>query len=147
MANDFLEVSVKHQNCPDRFKLKISSSDKDASTKIDTINSFAHDAENIFYDYQYSNDNSIITNLSVKDYLNVVTKQIKDVSTFSNENNNKINALDASIKELYTMLENIVSNLNITKEVTTNDNENENLVEAYNNPPKSYTYSAENYKK
>lgn len=145
LSNDFLEVAVKHQNCPDRFKLNISSNDKDASTKINTINTFAHDSDNIFYDYQYDNE-SIVKNLSVKDYLVNITDKINMLEGNNNTNNTSINNLDASIKELYSMIESIVSKLNIEKEATPQEDENVDLVNAYNNPTKSYTYSAEKYK-
>lgn len=146
LSNDFIDAKIKHQNCPDRFKLNVNSNDADASTKLDTINSFAHDADNIFFDYQYGSS-SIIKNISVKECINSLTNEVSKIVDDTNKNDTKINSLDASIKELYSMLESIVSKLNIEKEVdTTSINENDNLVEVYNNPSKSYTYSAENYK-
>lgn len=137
LNNDFLEAKVNHQNSPDRFKNNVNE---------DISKRYMHDSDSIVYDFTLDGSNNTTKSVSVKEILQDVELKIKDISINTNTNNTLLNSLDASIKELYSMLNKIVSNLNIEKEATIENNENNNLVEAYNNPTKSYTYSTQNYK-
>lgn len=137
LNEDLLNAKVYHQNSPDRFKVKINE---------DIFKRYAHDSDSIVYDFVLDSSKNTTKSVSVKEFLQDTEIKIKDISTNVNTNNTTLKLLDASIKEVYSILNDIVSKLNIEKEATAENNENNNLVEAYNNPTKSYTYSSQNYK-
>lgn len=125
---DFLNVVTNHQYSQNRFK-------EEYENNITT--SYSHDAANIYYLDANGNSN-------VNDALNNLQKTVKEVDTHNTNNEAAINLLDASIKELYNILSQMTSKLNIEKEATVNENYDD-LVDVINNGSNSYTYSNENY--
>lgn len=88
LSQDFLNAKVLHNNAPDRFKESLDN---------DIMDNFSHDAENIFY--KYNEDELSNIKISVKDELNIIDTNIKN--------------FDASIKDLYKKIEDILKNKNI----------------------------------
>ena len=126
---DFLEVITDHNKSINRF---VNIEDENIK------NLYAHDAENIVYI-----KGAIVNN--VKGEIDTINKTLSLYKDNFVNIDSRINALDASIKELYNMLAEVVNKLNIEK-VATNNEVEDNLVETLNASTNSYTYSSQNYK-
>lgn len=127
---DFLEIVTDHNKSINRF---INVAD-DNIKKL-----YAHDADSIVYIKGATVNN-------VKGELDTINKNLSLYKEDIISIDSRINALDASIKELYNMLVEVVNKLNIEKIATNNNEVEDNLVETLNASTNSYTYSSQNYK-
>lgn len=128
-SKDFLEVITDHNKSINRF----------INIEDETIKKlYTHDADSIVY-IKGANVNN------VKGELDTINKTLSLYKDNFVKTDSKINELDASIKELYNMLTEVVNKLNIEKVATINEVE-DNLVETLNASTNSYTYSSQNYK-
>lgn len=132
---DFLDITTNHQNSINRFKENLSE---------EIQNNYMHDSDSIYYKSYARNDLNI--SLSIKEGVEMIEKDVKEISNKITNNDTSINLLDSSIKELYSLLNIITSKLNIEKEAQIDNFNDDNIVEALNNKTNSYTYSSENYK-
>ena len=136
IAKDFQNIITNHNKSLNRF-----SSDDIYNNYINT--SFTHDAASIVFE----------KNKSVEEVIKELKNSIKNVTDINDKYETRFSTIEKDIEDIKSLLETIVTNLNINNEkneMTTtsqNINENEELIKVLNESTSSYTYSSSYYKK
>lgn len=132
LENNFQNVVVKHNLSLDRFV------DKNIESSI-----YTHDAASILYDAQ----------TTIKTKIDAVAESIKNVTDIDDKYETRFLIIEKDIEDIKSLLNTIASNLNINNElnvtstISLEENDNEDLIRALNEPTSSYTYSSGYYKK
>ena len=96
--------------------------------------------------YEFVDGDETKKSLSLKNKIDEFKNISANINVSITQINDTISLLDASIKELYNMINVMTDNLNINKNIN-QDISNEELVAAMNEQTSSYTYSSNAYKK
>lgn len=132
LSNSFQNAVVKHNLSLDRFI------DKNIESSI-----YTHDAASILYDAQ----------TTIKTKIDEISESIKNVTDIDDKYETRFLSIEKDIEDIKSLLSTIASNLNINNElnatstISLEENDNEDLIRALNEPTSSYTYSSGYYKK